>query len=444
MLLAQDWRTSNIVHRLALSCSMPALRSHLLYFSIIGMMTSVFFSRALLSVFMILFILASFLHKDMKLHFRKFFSSPLLWSMSLLFVLPLISGFWSADKKEWLAVLQLKLPLLLLPLAFAAPFTFSKKQWDGLALIFIGLVTAGTLWSMFHYAGNIEAVNESYLKAKSLLTPMGNDHIRFSWLVSIAVLLSGWMIWKLSLSKFRQAQPRQIQLSIALALVSLWLIIFLHILAARTGLFSLYIILFITGALLVIRKAKFFTGIAFLVLLLLLPVLAYNIFPSFQNRTKYIMYDYGYFKDMHYLPGGNDAARVISMRAAWNLLEQNPLIGTGAGDIPATINKWDKEYYPEILESDMLYPSSEWLVYGLIAGWPGLILFTAIMLLPFFIRQNNYLPWWLLHITAASGFIFDIGLEVQFGIFAYAFVVLWWWKWMEDIILQDFLPLTND
>src|ERR1044071_9436942 len=165
---------------------MLSLRSHRLCYSIIGMMASVFFSRALLSIFMIAFVLSAFLHNDLRGHLRRFFSSPILWSMSLLFVLPLISGLWSEDKKEWLSVVRLKLPLLLLPLAFAGAFTFSKKQWDILAFIFIGLITVGTLWSMFHYTGHIEAINASYLKAKSIITPMGNDHIRFSWLVSIA------------------------------------------------------------------------------------------------------------------------------------------------------------------------------------------------------------------------------------------------------------------
>jgi O-antigen ligase len=409
---------------------MLSFRLHLLYYSIIGMMASVFFSRALLSIFMIVFVLAAFLHNDLKGHIRRFFSSPLLWSMSLLFVLPLLSGLWSEDKKEWMSIVRLKLPLLLLPLAFAGSFSFSKQQWSILGFVFIALVTAGTLWSMFHYTGNIEAVNASYLKAKSIVTPMANDHIRFSWLVSIAVLLCGWMVWK------NKKQDKKIL--IALVVSGAWLIVFLHLLAARTGLFSLYIMIFITGTLLVVRKAKLMTGVALLLLLLALPLLAYNLFPSFQNRTKYIMWDYGYFKEMHYLPGGNDAARVISMRAGWNILEKNSLYGIGAGDITEATGSWDKEYYPEILESDILYPSSEWLVYGLIAGWPGVLLFTMIMLVPFFTKHNRNLAWWLLHITAAAGFIFDIGLEVQFGVFIYAFVVLWWWKWL------DYLTLNND
>ena len=134
---------------------------------------------------------------------------------------------------------------------------------------------------------------------------------------------------------------------------------------------------------------------------------------------------------MHYLPGGNDAARVISVRAGWNLLVQHPLTGLGAGDIRKEVRQWDQTTYPGILESDIIYPSSEWLAYGLMAGWPGLLLFTSIMLLPLFLARGKHrLIWWLLHVTAIAGFIFDIGLEVQFGIFVYAFIVLWWWKWM--------------
>jgi hypothetical protein len=38
-----------------------------------------------------------------------------------------------------------------------------------------------------------------------------------------------------------------------------------------------------------------------------------------------------------------------------------------------------------------------------------------------------------LNIIAAFSFLFDIGLEVQFGVFIYSFLVLWLWKWrMEE------------
>ena len=53
------------------------------------------------------------------------------------------------------------------------------------------------------------------------------------------------------------------------------------------------------------------------------------------------------------------------------------------------------------------------------------------MLIHFLIKMENKLLWWLLNGTAAFSFLFDIGLEVQFGVFIYSFIILWWWKWLN-------------
>ncbi len=79
-------------------------------------------------------------------------------------------------------------------------------------------------------------------------------------------------------------------------------------------------------------------------------------------------------------------------------------------------------------ETDKILPGSEWMIYGAGAGWPGLLLFSLVMLIPFFTPVSEKLPWLLLNVTAAFSFLFDIGLEVQFGVFAYAFMVLLNWK----------------
>ncbi|MEO8406024.1 MAG: O-antigen ligase family protein [Chitinophagaceae bacterium] len=397
------------------------------------MIAALFFSRALLSVSMMLFVAVSFFHSDIKGHIRQFFSSPLLWGMSLLFMLTLLSGIWSEDKKEWLTILRIKLPLLALPLAFAGPFSFSKKQWEIIAFVFIGIVTAGTIWCMFNYVTDWRFINESYLRAKTLAVPLNNDHVRFSWLVSVTILLAGLLCWN-------KRKENKI-IAIILIIIVCWLIIFLHILAARTGLFSFYIIALASGISLLLARAKPWQGIVVLILLIALPFAAYRVLPSFQNRVRYILYDYGYFKEMHYLPGGNDASRIISLRAGWNLLEQNPLTGTGAGDITTAIKKWDSEHYPGMRDTDKIYPSSEWLVYGLTAGWVGVLLFSIVVFIPCFIRRRNNLAWLLLNLTAMFGFLFDIGLEVQFGVFIYSFLILWWWKWLKP---QKQITLTHD
>ncbi len=403
-------------------------RSPIIFILMIIMMVALFFSRAVLSAGIIAFTAISFIHPDLKKQFRHFFATPLLWGMSLLFFLPLVSGLWTEDKNEWQEIIRVKLPLLFLPLAFAGPIHFSKKQWEWLVTIFIALVTAGSIWSMFHYISNMSAANEAYLRAKTIVTPLENDHIRFSWLISAAALLSGWLWTK----KRKENKP----VAWVLAFILIWLVIFLHILAARTGLISFYIMLAVFAVWVIIKKAipigigsKY--GIVLLIILVALPVIAYLALPTFHNRVKYFLYDREYFKKTNYLPGANDAVRVISLKAGWAVMNRQPVTGVGSGDILSETKKWYDKNLPQMLETDKIQPSSEWLIYGAGCGWPGMLLFSFVMLIPFWVKTANPLLWWLLNATAAFGFLFDIGLEVQFGVFIYAFVVLWWWKWLS-------------
>ena len=63
-------------------------------------------------------------------------------------------------------------------------------------------------------------------------------------------------------------------------------------------------------------------ALALLIILIALPVIAYFTLPTFQNRVKYFMYEMEYFKKAHYLPGANDAVRVISLKAGWNVMNK--------------------------------------------------------------------------------------------------------------------------
>jgi hypothetical protein len=205
--------------------------------------------------------------------------------------------------------------------------------------------------------------------------------------------------------------------------------VYLHLLSARTGLFSLYIIVFYFLVRFIFIRRSFKYALMAIAILVILPVLAWFFVPSFQNRIAYFKYDFEYVKRAEYLPGANDGNRFLSIRAGLGVLDQHPL-GVGAGDVENEIFKWYKTNVPGMLETDKIYPASEFLIYGLIAGWPGLIAFTVIMLLPFFVSNPRHrLIWICLNTTAAFSFMFDVGLEVQYGFFSYAIVVLWWWKW---------------
>jgi O-antigen ligase len=271
---------------------------------------------------------------------------------------------------------------------------------------------------MLHYLQNIQAIHEGYLKAKVFQTPLQNDHVRYSWLVSVGVLLS-LLLWN--------DAARSVK--ILLIVIGIWLVVYLHLLAARTGLASFYIMLFLYALFLVISKSNIKTALVVLSVIIIFPLLAWLFLPTFQNRIKYFVYDYSFIKSNTYLPGSNDGNRMLSLKAGWAVLQNHPG-GVGRGDVYDETSKWYMQNIPGMQQQDRLYPASEWLLYGASAGWIGAILFTVSLVIPFiFSPPNNRFFWMALQATAAFSFAFDIGLEVQFGVFIYSFIVLWWWKW---------------
>ena len=388
------------------------------------LLSSLFLPRAFLSVSMIVFIFVSFLHRRVKEQFVVFARSPFLWSMSVLFLLPCISGLWSEDQRQWLDTLRIKLPLLLMPLAFVGFSGLAKRKFEYLAYVFILLVTLGTAWSMWQYLPDAANVHEGYLRSTIIKTPLENDHVRFSWLVTIAIITAGW-IWY-------QKNPKTFFHKWLLSSAITWLVIFLHILAARTGLICFYICLAVIATRLILFQKKIFQGALLLMGLLLISISAWLIFPTFQNRARYIFYELPYFKKMDYLEGANDVNRIISLKAGWNVMNASPLKGVGFGDIRYHTIEWYAANYPQMKEADKILPSSEWLIYGAGSGWPGFLIFSILMIIPFTLKEiKNRLPWFLISVTTCFTFLFDIGLEIQYGVFLYSFVMLWWWKWMS-------------
>lgn len=393
------------------------------------MLAGLFFSRALLSIGMIIFIAATSFHKNIGQQIRTCFGQKFLIGLSLLFFIPFISGLWSNDTEAWFDVIRIKLPLLFFPIAFAGNWQLLRKQWMLLFWAMVLLLAGGCCWSLWQYAATITVTNESYLQAKSIATPFENDHVRYSWIVSVAA--AGII---LILPKFTKLVN---QLLLIAAVV--FFIIYLHILSARTGLFCFYFFMLIYFLRSVFYSGKKKILYVWMIVLLILPAIAWFTLPTFQNRVRYIIYDFSFIEKGTYFPGGNDGNRMLSIKAGWHVLSQN-FFGVGAGDVRYAAGEWYKINLPQMLENDKLLPSSEWLVYGDSAGWPGVTIFTAIMLIPFFIKiKQHRFAWIALNSMAALSFLFDIGLEVQFGVFVYSFIVSCFYKWID---FENNLPAT--
>ncbi|RYY87704.1 MAG: hypothetical protein EOO15_11090 [Chitinophagaceae bacterium] len=382
---------------------------------------SLFLSRAGLSISLIAFVAACTLHRGFFAQAKRMIQTPMLLAMSLLFLMPLVSGLWSDDLDRWTTIVRIKLPLLFFPLAFAGRWQLTPKQWRALAWFFLACVTVGAGSSLFGYVSDYAAHNDGFRYSRTFGTPLENDHVRFSWLVSVAVLL---------LFVLAQGARRKVQW--LLAALFIYFTVYLHVLAARTGLGAYYIVLLALGARYVWHRRSIVLAVVCLAIVAALPFIALKTLPSFRNRVEYIGWDLGFVRAAEYHPGVNDGNRFLSIRTGWTLLRQHPM-GVGFGDIWPVTDAWYQQNIPTMLTTDKYYPSSEWLIYGLGCGWIGVLLFSACMLAPFVTRAGRWrFHWLLLNIGAAFSFLFDIGLEVQYGVYLYVFLVLWWWKWLTQ------------
>jgi O-antigen ligase len=397
-------------------------RRSLLFFAALSLMLlSAFISRASLSASVILFVAVSLFHREHTRQWQVFTRSPVLWSMTLLFIIPFISGLWSGDKQAWLEVMQVKMPLLVLPFAFAYPFSLERSRWQWVVIIALSLLTLSSLWSFGDYLFQTGEVDQSYLRGKTLRTVFGNDRVRFSWAVALAIHGAAWVAWI-----FR----RQRAACLLFLSVACWLCFYLHVLAVRTGLLVFYLL----SAMILVELFRRRMRLAWFVLslVLVLPLVAWFSFPTVQNRLKYLRYEIDFALNGSYQRGSTDPVRLISIRSGVKQFATAPLTGSGFGDVAAESEKWYFLHYPDMLPSDRILPSSEFVMYGAGAGIPGLLIFCLVMMVPFFVKGSHRKILTLLQICVIISFLPDIGLEVQYGVFLYCFTLLCTWKWLVN------------
>jgi hypothetical protein len=336
---------------------------------------------------------------------------PLI-AIGLILLPVIISGFWSNDIATWWNSLAVKIPLLTLMLGLSVT-RFSKHRWLQLAWIYIFIIAIGCLWSLQQYTSSPASIQAAYLKAKVLPTPADGDYVRFSWMIVAAVFL-GIKCFTIQVDK---------RSNILLACLLSFLAIYLHILASKTGLLCLYSggILYLLHMIFIQKKMGRAIGI--LTGMLAMTTLAYITMPTFRNRIQYMVYDFSTYSKGHFTPGYNDAARWLSIRAGLGIIQKHPLTGVGFGDIRSAVDQWHQANQPDSFAYERFLPTDEWLVYGAGSGWPGMIFFTAGLLLLLYTSTTKSIASILLSVVAFIPLMTDDSLEGQYGVVILAFIV---------------------
>lgn len=383
------------------------------------MMVGFLASRAVLSIGMIMVIANGFLQGDWKERFSVYKADPLLLGVTCLFIFPFVSGLWSNNVTAWQEMMLDMLPILLLPFAMALQKGFQRKHVLFFGLLWSALLFIGSFWSAVHYMSDRENYDALYRLSKTIPTPAENDHIRFGMAIVIALLL-----W-LKLEEWNNYSSRFIKW--VFRITAAWFVIYLHILGAKTGLMGLYIVVlpFFVWQLYRTNKKK----IAAIALLgaLCLPFVAYYALPTFRIRLQYVLFEQRNWEQEKFAGNFSDVNRLAAIKSGWNVFKNNWLTGVGYGDIREETSKWYAANAPEILSSQQFLPLNQWMFSGSGAGIAAVLLFSVVVLLPFFSehwQQNKQALAFVLFMDIV--FLYESTINDQFGVFLFCFFILYW------------------
>ncbi len=391
-------------------------RENLLVLVILLLLVGLFFSRALLSIGTGLFFLLS----SWGISFRKtkqvLSQNNYYWLLALLFLLPLMSGIWSTDQVEWWNRIQVKIPLLIIPWAFLVMPVLSKRAYYLISWCYIILVIVTSLYSVVLFANDASTFLQAYHKAGLLQVAFDNDHVRYSWAIVIALLLL--------VTLYKNKINSRIENLLCIFLIT-WLVFYLHLLAAKTGLITFYLGFYLYCIYCLLTAQRKWIPIVGAFLPVLLILIAYYCLPSFQHRLHYVVWDYQQYANGHFLPGSPDGSRVASWKAGLSIFSNHCWGGVGAGDLWQYMQSYYQQNFPLFTAHDRILPN-QILVYAASMGLPGLVLILSIGLYPFCIKQERKnIIWICFHAGNLICLFTDIGLEGQYGVFLFSFFTSW-------------------
>ena len=113
-----------------------------------------------------------------------------------------------------------------------------------------------------------------------------------------------------------------------------------------------------------------------------MPFIAWVSLPTFRNRIKFVWWDFQHYSRGGYSEGLSDTPRILSIDAGKALLKENPVLGTGFGDLQMEITAWYTRNTPFLKGYEQLLPSNEGLIYAVGSGLIGFMIFLIAVLYP--------------------------------------------------------------
>lgn len=371
-----------------------------------GILFGLLFGKAILSIGMILLSANAVFNQRIGSIWLRFRSEPILLALTGLFFLYFLSGLYSENLDYWVDRSRMKLPFLLMPFAFLSIPTFNERWGWPLLLGFCGLVLLGCGYSLAQFAVAYDVILEGYKQGQVLPTII--QHIRFSLMVVYCFALCV-VFWE-------ERPLPQLWLRWAAGLGALFFFFFLHVLAVRSGLLALYLVVAFLALRIVWRRTRSVIGMGlFLVVGLGFTLATYRFVPTIYNKVNYTLYSLDQIRQGKDVGDYSDSHRLGTIWAGLQMGSDHPLIGVGVGDVRDAMDGYLAQRFPSLAGFGYL-PHNQYVLVFAATGLLGLLYFSFATILPWFYRRAYQYPLiTAFHLIALSSFLVEHTLETQIG-----------------------------
>jgi len=389
---------------------------YLFYLGIVLMIIGLYFSRALLSIGTGIAIGIPFIQPNVWNKLTKFYENKAALAISGIFFLYLLSGINSIEKSFWLERVRVNIPTLFMPISFMLIKPLSRRVFHLLFYLFLLATALSVGLVLGNYYMSYDTISQTYLKGQVMPTPV--IYVRYSLMVAIAIIVAIYLLIEQFVYRWKWEKYLQI-------FIALFLLFFIHLLAVRTGMLSLYVGLLTTALYYVFQTRQVRLGIGIIALLCILPFLLYLSLPTLRNKVQYVIWDWKMYLsgNTEYQP--SDYIRVYSITHGLKLVQEHPLLGVGMGDMVPEMNQQYEIHTPQIPKEERFLPINQYVFILTATGIVGLAYFIFATWYPLF-YQKNYQNYFMLtfHLALFASFIGETTIELQIGKTVYLLFVL--------------------
>lgn len=353
------------------------------------------------------------LNSQLRNNWQKFISNKAYLTVTIFFFLILITGIYSSDMKYLLERLRIKLPFLLLPFAFASMPRLKEKEYLSIFYFYLILLFGSAILVGFGYWQDYETITDNLGKGQPIPTPV--NHIRYSLMMAFSIV--GGIVLYFRNFYWKWAWEKWLILGI-----TGFLFFFIHVLSVRSGILVLYASLLFLSLRFAFLQKKYLLGIAPVIVLLCIPILAYQSIEGFKQKVDYTIWDWQqYYYDLPLR--SSDASRLISFKVGLEICQKEKWLGVGAGDLRQEVHQIYDERFPEVTDKKM--PHNQFISVCAGIGIIGLAIFILVFFFPLFYKKIKPDALFItLHLIIFASFFTENTIENSVGVGFYVFFLL--------------------